>query len=784
MKPVARHPRHRRCLVLRGRATETFKAALWLTHELSAEDVLWVGDGLPAGLEEASAGAADPASGSVGHVPPDVAQGEAWEVAPRWTSPRALRRRLGASSDAVVLDLHQGLDADVLAQCHGFIRGGGALLLRMSGDAAPPASGRARLALHPHTPEEVTDHCWRRLIHQLRAAPFVEDRRAEAWHDVAPLSPAPRDLSGTPEQAQLVSRLVALLHEPAPQVMVLTADRGRGKSSALGLAMARFPVEGSSHTADVSVGPAPRHERPAPDDASTTAPIILTAADERALMEVRRFAAQPSLDPLNAPEPPDGPSAARLPQVSGSSSLSYVSPAELARVSHDVRVIVVDEAAQLPVPLLQALTRRHPQAHLIFATTTHGYEGTGRGFALRFRAWLARQRRPVTDLTLRAPIRWEVDDPLEALVFKALALDAEPAKVAAPSSSQRLAAERASQRRAPALVHVIEDRAALAMDDERLRAIFGLLVQAHYRTTPADLQRMLDAPNLTLHTLARGGDLVAVNLVASEGGLSEALCRRMLTGKERVRGHALPDTLICHAGHVEAGALPMIRSVRIAAHPQLRRHGLARTLTERVHEAHAPELFGTLFAAEVGVLRFRQSLGYRLVRVGTSLSARTGTPSLVMVRPRTERAHKLTRSLRAAMARDLPWQLRLMTQGGAHTMDPALSAAIEADLPAPAPLSVEEALKAARQVAFGARHFEAAAWPIRHLLSQHPERLRALPERDAVILSARAVEGRSWAQVTHQAGLGSPRMTMRALRRALQAFLKGFEGIKAGDGEP
>src|SRR5690606_39440759 len=97
--------------------------------------------------------------------------------------------------------------------------------------------------------------------------------------------------------------------------------------------------------------------------------------------------------------------------------------------------------AQLPVPVLRALVRRHPNARIAFATTVHGYEGTGRGFVLRFLEWLRSGPGSSGDaapeleiLTLETPIRWLENDPLEKLVFDVLALDAEaaPLPVASP----------------------------------------------------------------------------------------------------------------------------------------------------------------------------------------------------------------------------------------------------------------------------------------------------------------------------------------------------------------
>src|SRR5690606_2622683 len=120
-----------------------------------------------------------------------------------------------------------------------------------------------------------------------------------------------------------------------------------------------------------------------------------------------------------------------------------------------------------------------------------GYEGTGRGFVLRFLAWQKSEPRPSAIHTLSAPVRFDAGDPLERLVFDALALDAEPASLAGVDLDAA---------RPEAL-----DRDALASDEALLREVFGLLVHAHYRTTPSDLERMLDAPNLRVHVMRAGG---------------------------------------------------------------------------------------------------------------------------------------------------------------------------------------------------------------------------------------------------------------------------------------
>lgn len=45
--------------------------------------------------------------------------------------------------------------------------------------------------------------------------------------------------------------------------------------------------------------------------------------------------------------------------------------------------LFVDEAAMLPIAQLTAFS--HHFKHILFTTTIHSYEGTGRGFTLKFK---------------------------------------------------------------------------------------------------------------------------------------------------------------------------------------------------------------------------------------------------------------------------------------------------------------------------------------------------------------------------------------------------------------
>jgi tRNA(Met) C34 N-acetyltransferase TmcA len=128
-KICARVTRHRCCIVLRGTAAETEAAALERLGRLDPRAVLWIANSPP---------------------PPTLVG----------LAPRQLVSVFGRSFDAVVLDAHDGLDADVLGQSHGLCWGGGGFILRLSAQGDWPLSGREPLAAYPYGPEHVGTRFW------------------------------------------------------------------------------------------------------------------------------------------------------------------------------------------------------------------------------------------------------------------------------------------------------------------------------------------------------------------------------------------------------------------------------------------------------------------------------------------------------------------------------------------------------------------------------------------------------------------------------------------------
>jgi tRNA(Met) cytidine acetyltransferase len=332
----------------------------------------------------------------------------------------------------------------------------------------------------------------------------------------------------------------------------------------------------------------------------------------------------------------------------------------------------VDEAAGIPAPLLSTLLERYPR--ICFATTVHGYEGTGRGFEVRFREALDRRAPLWRRLPLTTPIRWSPGDPLEALVFRALLLDASPADIPQQQAPTPGAAR---------LVRL--DRDALVEDESTLRQVFGLLVLAHYQTRPLDLRMLLDGPNIRVYCLRHGGQVLATLLAAEEGGMaSEELRQAIFTGRRRPRGHLLPQTLSAHGGLLEAPALRYLRVVRIAVHPALTRRGLgARLLRGLALEGRQGrfDLVGASFGATPGLIAFWQACGYRPAQMGTSRNAASGEHAIVMLRPLSPAGRRLAARAEGRLER----RLGVLLAGPLRRLDPLAAAALARALDPPAP---------------------------------------------------------------------------------------------------
>ncbi|MCB9689718.1 MAG: tRNA(Met) cytidine acetyltransferase [Alphaproteobacteria bacterium] len=546
---------------------------------------------------------------------------------------------LGAEIPWLLADLREGLWADELAAGVGAVVGGGTVLL-----------------VHDAPPRTPFEH---RLLRSLDhvGAPVSTQR-----------TPPSDARFATVDQQRAFADALRSLRRRRP--VVLLADRGRGKSTLLGLLGAEAPL-----------------------------PVRVTA-----------------------PEPA---SAASLLRAIGEVPATFVPPDAVEEALGDDAWWLVDEAAALPPALVLRIAERARRA--ILATTVHGYEGTGRHFELHV---LPRLRRP-TVLRLGTPARYPADDPVERWLHDLFLLDAEPDEGGG------------------GLVAIREAR----LDDEReLRAVFGLLVRAHYRTRPSDLVRLVDGDQRTL--VATSGDaVIGAIVVADEGGWDADRAERVARGEERPRGELIPEVLSAHLAHPELAALRARRVVRVAVREDRRREGVGRALLAEVERG--AELCGASFAADPDVLRFWTGAGHRLVRLGAGPS--TLRPSMLVLRAGPD-----VDALWRRCGRDLPHALR------ERPVEPALAVAALRATPREPPRIDDADLAELRACARGPRHWE---WSARALWELVSAEAASLPDDEAELLVARVLLGWSWDRLAARAGLPHRTEAVRAARSALASLL-------------
>ncbi|MDX1713969.1 MAG: GNAT family N-acetyltransferase, partial [Halomonas venusta] len=414
----------------------------------------------------------------------------------------------------------------------------------------------------------------------------------------------------TADQARTVNALVKLKRR---RPLVITADRGRGKSAALGIACARLLQKSVTQ-------------------------LVVTAPRLSAVESL--FARVVALCPQGQRLSP-----ARF-ELSNGSSLCFLAPDALneqvdqARLGGSGSYLLVDEAAAIPAAMLAHWLAAFPR--IAFATTVHGYEGSGRGFALRFREVLNRTAPQWRELPLDTPVRWSVGDPLEATIQTLLLLNAPlpeaHASTHCPTASMLLT------------------QAQLAKQRELLAKLFGLLVQSHYRTTPSDLRQLLDGPGTAIRTIIAAQEPQAVLVTREEGGFNAALAEQVARGERRPQGHLLAQSLAAHSGSREALTSRWRRVARIATHPERRREGLGRRLLEE-DIANARQqgvaLYGATFGAEASLLRFWLALGFTPVRLGITRETATGEYAIMVARALTSEGQAVLASLRDTFAASL-----------------------------------------------------------------------------------------------------------------------------------
>jgi tRNA(Met) cytidine acetyltransferase len=711
---------HRRAVVLAGARGWCLAAARTVLAAWPRRETLWVGDRTPAGVKRVLVGQA--------------------------------RAVLGRETDAVVFDTYAGFDPDAFGAIAGSVRGGGLLLLLTPALDAWPAFADpelARIVVFPYRRSDVTGRFLRRLVAVLRGSEgSIVIAQGRALPDIpeAGAAPSPTPLRATaeewvtPDQRQAIDALINVVRGHRRRPLVLTSDRGRGKSAAFGIAAARLLCQGLQR-------------------------ILLTAPRLDAVEPVFEHAGRRLV----------GAAVSRGLLRWGQSRIEFAPPDELGRHPRAADLLLVDEAAGIPTPLLKRLLERY--SRVAFATTVHGYEGSGRGFALRFQRILERRAPGCKAFYLETPVRWAPSDPVERLVFRALLLDASPAPASAVAGAKP-----------PECTIDRLDRDRLAGNESMLSELFGLLVLAHYRTRPYDLRHLLDGPNLDVWAMGWRGHLVGTVLAAREGGLDSASAAAVYEGRRRLRGHLIPQSLAAHVGLAEAAALRGVRIMRVAIHPAVQGVGLGTHLIGAVAaqaRADGWHWIGSSFGATQELIQFWQRSGCLPVRVGLTREASSGAHSVLVLRPLKTRFGSLFSVARERFCRHLPHLLADPLRELDVELAEQLLRRESSDHCARLEYPLDERdWRDLRTFAFARRGFEdslAPIWKLTCAALADSDVADRLSPSDKALLVARVVQRREWPVVAAMLNVPGRAQVIEALRQSLRTLVSSHDsGVGVG----
>ncbi|MBF6058963.1 tRNA(Met) cytidine acetyltransferase TmcA [Thiomicrorhabdus heinhorstiae] len=651
---------------------------------------------------------------------------------------KQLMHYLGQECDGILIDLNNGLSANTLGICGGMIRAGGLLILLTPPQAlwkALPNQDNRRFLNTPFRADEIRGYFYPFLIGRfeelvLEGSIFwIHQEICQSLQTLelplptdSPLKPlvVQEKITPTAEQIEAMQAVhsVAFGHRKRP--LLIHADRGRGKSALLGLAAIDCLLQGKSRIEITAA----RF-----DQVAASFHLAETQLQQSELSyEKSRFA-------LNF-------------QHQGQNKvLRFIAPDELLKTPSGADLLMVDEAAHLPTPLLSRLLQQHHR--MVFATTLHGYEGSGRGFELRFAKILDRLTPHWKRFQLQQPLRWNVGDPLEATINHLLLLKTDlDSKIEFDSTAKIVRFD------APQLI----ERTDL------LQSLFTLLVGAHYQTSPNDLQQLLDAPNLQiLCALNHDDKVVGVCLAVEEGGLP--------TGQSHIHGHLIPRLLEKNYADQDFLQLKTWRIMRIAVHPDLQRLSIGKSLIERLTkdaESVGVDYLSSSFGVTPDLLPFWFNQGFRTAHLGVKRDKASATHALAVARALTVKAAQQLERIGTAFQRQLP---HLLMEGVFHETDNQLLWSILADQNQQPELETDQYASVLQAYIGGNRPYEAISGILWQWSLQQAVGLLQQSRMDQLdVLMDKVLKKRSWQTVsqTHQlAGRRGVEETLKALLKQM-----------------
>ena len=549
---------------------------------------------------------------------------------------------LGTTYDLLILDVYHSLQPSDIGKLYGIVRGGGLIFLitpRLEEWKNMLNRYHYRILTPPYKEKDIRKNFIPWFVEKLRkydGIAIIEDGeivkkglyKSKKEERKKPKLPEERQFNDnaykmaiTQDQVDFIKCLEEMIEKPNPvTAVVLKANRGRGKSSAIGIALPALIEKLLNFKKSLRV--------------------MLVAPEIKNVQEIFRFAELVwKRMGYKVKKKERGGDVFEL--GIQNAVIEYFKPIDAIERYADV--IVVDEAASIPPNiLLQFLERTN---RIIYSSTIHGYEGAGRSFSIRFMKRLKSKKLKLIEFEMEEPIRYSKYDPIEKWAFETLLLDAEAPEVKEVEIDK--------------LVYEKFDMNKILQEEEKLREFFGILILAHYKNNPNDLAILCDAPNQIARAMSYNDKIVCSMQLAFEGNMDKDDCHRLYYESAMLPGNVIPQIMVRHYRKKKYGAYKGLRIVRIAVHPDLFKKGIgSKALENVINEAKemGMDYVGASFGATIALLRFWMKNGFLPMHMTTSRNEVSAEFSVTVIKPLSEEFEKELKWMRKEfMKRFMYW---------------------------------------------------------------------------------------------------------------------------------
>ncbi len=578
---------HRQLLVITGHEEWTRNAAVTLLKDNDIHSILWVGD--------------------------TEAEYE-YENEYENITVKDYRNKLGHEYEWLVLNCFSGFRANAAMALSGTVKAHGLMVIlcpelsEWPYYADPEQNNRISYGYQQKSPQSLFI---KHLISCFRENSGVAILSADKFSGEVVFVDDNLEIERYCEQDTAVKSICKVAEGHTNRPLILTADRGRGKSSALGIAAAKL-MQTSAKTLYL------------------TAPQIHNV--EQVFVHNKRMLSN-ALITKNGVE-------------YQSSSLTF-KPLDVLLTDESLPdLLLVDEASAIPVHILNKLAEKFPR--VVFSSTVHGYEGSGRGFEMRFIKQLSQLKPNFKRFNMLQPIRWYKHDTLERFWFDTFFQEVQSDIENIESINQQIKCRHVS-------------KVQLLHDKELLADLFRLLINAHYQTSQDDLQRFLDAPEIEFFILTRGKAVLGVAQIVKEGGdcFSE-LANTIADCSRRVKGHLVAQNLTSSYNSPPFLLAQQWRISRIAIDPEQQRKGFGKQLIQYVEQQANQQhikFLTTSFGCNTDIIKFWYNSEFTLAKLSAKPEVSSGEHSAICIKPLTREAVETSDTIHEAFYQEFLYQI-------------------------------------------------------------------------------------------------------------------------------